>query len=88
MLLIEDEDDRSKYNLLGAGGKTQRKNNHRSLGQEIFNLSKLQSKEFRSAQVDTGVNQSTVLGDSTIIMKDYIDTDNIKITEDYMEDLQ
>lgn len=43
----------------------------------------MQSKEFsRSGKVDTGVNQSTVLGDSTIIMNDYIDTDKIKISED------
>jgi hypothetical protein len=65
MLLIEDEDDKSpNYIHVGSIGGM---NNHGSVGNEYFSNSRFHSKEFRSVH-GGGINQSTVLGDSTIIM--------------------
>jgi len=65
MLLIEDEDDKSPNYLPNEsyGGM----NNYGSVGNEYFINSRFQSKEFRSVH-GGGINQSTVLGESTIIM--------------------
>jgi hypothetical protein len=65
MLLIEDEDDKSPNYL--PNGSYGGMNNYGSVGNEYFINSRFQSKEFRSVH-GGGINQSTVLGESTIIM--------------------
>ncbi len=65
MLLIEDEDDKSPNYL--PNGSYGGMNNYGSVGNEYFINSRFQSKEFRSVH-GGGINQSTLLGESTIIM--------------------
>ena len=65
MLLIEDEDDKSPNYL--PNGSYGGMNNYGSVGNEYFINSRFQSKEFKSVH-GGGINQSTVLGESTIIM--------------------